>query len=68
MTPLSEMFPEKPGETAELAEEIEYTRQLHERVGTEIIQSVRGWRRRSLFDRMTKLISQLHKNNKAQKG
>jgi transposase len=39
MVELSEKFPEKPSETAELADEIEYTRQLLESVGTEILQS-----------------------------
>jgi len=39
MVELSEKFPEKPGETAELADEIEYTYRLLESVGTEIQQS-----------------------------
>lgn len=39
MIELSEKFPEKPGETAELEEEIEYTYQLLESVGAEILQS-----------------------------
>ena len=39
MVELAEKFPEKPGATAELADEIEYTRQLLENVGTEILQS-----------------------------
>ena len=39
MVELSEKFPEKPSITADLAEEIEYTYQLLESVGTEILQS-----------------------------
>ncbi len=39
MVELAEKFPEKPSATAELADEIEYTRQLLENVGTEILQS-----------------------------
>jgi transposase len=39
MIELSEKFPEKPGETAELADEIEYTYRLLESVGGEIQQS-----------------------------
>lgn len=39
MIELSEKFPEKPSETAELTEEIEYTYRLLESVGTEILQS-----------------------------
>lgn len=39
MVELSEKFPEKPSETAELADEIEYTYRLLESIGTEILQS-----------------------------
>jgi len=39
MMALSEKFPDKPGATAELADEIEYTYRLLESVGTEIQQS-----------------------------
>lgn len=39
MVELSEKFPEKPSEMAELTDEIEYTRQLLESVGTEILRS-----------------------------
>ena len=39
MVELAEKFPEKPGANAELADEIEYTRQLLENVGTEILKS-----------------------------
>ena len=39
MPSLSEKFPEKPGETAELADEIEYTYRLLESVGADILQS-----------------------------
>ncbi len=39
MSELAEKFPEKPSETAELVDEIEYTRQLLKSVGTEILQS-----------------------------
>ncbi len=39
MVELAEKFPEKPSATAELADEIEYTRQLLENVDTEILQS-----------------------------
>lgn len=39
MIELSEKFPEKPGETTELTDEIEYTRRLLESVGTEILNS-----------------------------
>ena len=39
MVELSEKFPEKPIETAELSEEIDYTYRLLESVGTEILQS-----------------------------
>ena len=39
MVELAEKFPEKPSATAELADEIEYTRQLLENVGAEILQS-----------------------------
>ena len=41
MVELSEKFPDKPGETAELAEEIEYTYRLLESVGPEILHSER---------------------------
>jgi transposase len=37
MVELSEKFPEKPSETAELADEIEYTYRLLESIGTEIL-------------------------------
>jgi transposase len=39
MVELSEKFPEKPSETAELADEIEYTCRLLESVKTEILES-----------------------------
>ena len=39
MIELSEKFPEKPGETAELADEIKYTYQLLENIGGDILQS-----------------------------
>ena len=39
MFELSEKFPDKPSETAELAEEIDYTYRLLDSVGTEILQS-----------------------------
>jgi hypothetical protein len=39
MVELSEKFPEKPGETAELADEIEYTYWLLESVSGDILQS-----------------------------
>jgi len=39
MVDLSEKFPDKPDETAELADEIEYTYRLLESVGAEILQS-----------------------------
>jgi len=39
MIELSEKFPDKPDETAELSEEIEYTCRLLDSVGTEILQS-----------------------------
>ena len=39
---LSEKFPDKPSETAELAEEIEYTYKLLESVGEDILQSEKG--------------------------
>lgn len=39
MVELSEKFPDKPGETADLGKEIEYTYRLLESVGTEIQQS-----------------------------
>ena len=42
MIELSEKFPEKPGETAELADEIAYTRRLIESVGAEIVSSERS--------------------------
>lgn len=42
MIELSEKFPEKPGETAELTDEIEYTRRLLESVGTDILNSERS--------------------------
>jgi len=39
MLELSEKFPDKPGETADLSDEIEYTYRLLENVGEEILQS-----------------------------
>ncbi|WZL79777.1 transposase [Eubacteriales bacterium mix99] len=39
MIELSEKFPEKPSETAELADEIQYTYQLLENIGEDILQS-----------------------------
>jgi transposase len=39
MVEISERFPDKPSETADLAEEIEYTYRLLESVSTEILQS-----------------------------
>lgn len=39
MVELSDKFPEKPGETAELTEEIEYTYRLLENIGVDILQS-----------------------------
>jgi len=39
MVELSDKFPEKPGETSELADEIDYTYRLLESVGEEILQS-----------------------------
>ena len=42
MIELSEKFPEKPSETAELADEISYTRRLIESVGAEIVSSERS--------------------------
>lgn len=42
MVELSEKFPDKPGETADLADEIEYTYRLLESVGTEILHSERS--------------------------
>lgn len=39
MVELSEKFPERPSETAELADEIEYTRRLLESMKTEILDS-----------------------------
>jgi transposase len=39
MVELSEKFPEKPGETSKLSDEIEYTYRLLESVGVEILQS-----------------------------
>lgn len=39
MIDLSERFPDKPSETAELTEEIEYTYRLLDSVGTDILQS-----------------------------
>jgi transposase len=42
MTELSEKFPDKPSETAELAEEIEYTYKLLEAVRGDILQSEKG--------------------------
>ena len=42
MVELSEKFPDKPSETAELAEEIEYTYKLLESVGEDIVQSEKG--------------------------
>ena len=55
MVELSEKFPEKPGETAELSAEIEYTYRLLESVGTEILQSEKNTLI-ELYERIKKLL------------
>lgn len=52
---LSEKFPEKPGETAELTDEIEYTYRLLESVGEEILQSEKS-RLIELYERIKELL------------
>jgi len=55
MVELSEKFPEKPGETAELADEIEYTYRLLESVGTQIQQSEKE-KLIELYERIKELL------------
>lgn len=52
---LSEKFPEKPGETAELTDEIEYTYRLLESVGEKILQSEKS-RLIELYERIKELL------------
>ena len=55
MVELSEKFPDKPSETAELADEIEYTYRLLESVGTEIQQSEKE-KLIALYERIKELL------------
>lgn len=55
MVELSEKFPDKPSETAELTEEIAYTYKLLERVGTEILES-KNDSLRELYQRINQLL------------
>ncbi len=55
MIELSEKFPEKPGETADLADEIEYTHRLLESVGAEILNSERSTLIK-LYERIKELL------------
>ena len=52
---LSEKFPEKPGETGELTDEIDYTYRLLESVGEEILQSEKS-SLIELYERIKKML------------
>jgi transposase len=56
MLELSEKFPEKPSETSELAEEIEYTYQLLDSVGADILQSEKN-SLIELYERIKELLA-----------